>query len=211
MRALIVGSGDLTDKGLLHTRHQWADRVIAADGGAKHLLKAGLKPHILLGDFDSLARELLEKIKESETEILSFPTKKDFTDMELAIDLAIERGAEELVILGASGSRLDHTLANIFLLTGLTEKGIKACLEDSHNQIFAIKDEIRIQKQENRKVSLVALSPTVEGLSTQGLAYPLSDATLRMGVSLGVSNEFEADEAVVSIKKGLLLVFVSKD
>lgn len=212
MKALIVGSGSISNVELLKDRHAWADLVIAADGGAFHLMKSSLLPHVLVGDFDSLPASVLKEIRvHNDVEILTFPVKKDYTDLELAINLAIERGATELVIMGASGSRLDHTTANILLLNNLLEKGIKGCIEDENNQIYLIQDALTIKKQDNRKVSLLSLTPTVEGLTTKGLSYALCNATLKFGSSRGISNEFLEDIASITLKKGLLLVFLSKD
>jgi thiamine pyrophosphokinase len=212
MRALVVGSGIVSDPELLRSRYEWADLVIAADGGAETLMQKGLKPHVVLGDFDSLDEAVLEKVKLDETiEILSFPVKKDYTDMDLAVDLAASRGASDIVIMGGSGTRLDHTFSNVMLLYTLLQKGIKGCLEDANNRIYLIKDTITVKRDDDRKVSLLPMTPTVEGVTTKGLEYPLKDAAWEIGRSLGVSNEFIEDEAVISIKKGLLLVFLSKD
>lgn len=211
MKTLIVASGSISNYRRLSERYDLADLVIAADGGAMHLLKAGLTPDILLGDLDSISEEDLIKVRESGAQILTYPPKKDYTDMELAIDIAVQRGAKEIILYGATGSRLDHTMANVFILYKLLKKGIKGCIEDDHNTIYLVEDEITIKKQENFKVSLLALPPCVEGLSTKGLMYPLHDFRLDFGISLGVSNEFFDDTATVTIKKGLLAVIVSKD
>lgn len=212
MRTLVVGSGSLTDYSLLKERFNWADLVIAADGGAIHLHKAKLKPHVLLGDFDSVSDEVLKIIqREKSIEILSFPAKKDYTDMELAIDLALQRGASEFVIMGASGTRLDHTISNIHMLYMLLERNIPGCIEDDNNQVYLIKDRISLKKQEGRKVSLLAISDCVRGLTTSGLSYPLEEAVLSLGRSLGVSNEFCEEYATITIKEGLLLVLISND
>lgn len=212
MRVLIVGSGSTPDISLLKKRYEWADLVIAADGGGVHLLCNHLIPHVLLGDFDSISLASLDKLKAHPgIEVFSFSTHKDFTDMELAINLAIERGATEVVLMGASGSRLDHTTQNIFLLYPLLEKGIKASLEDDHNQVFLTNRTLSIKKQGNQKVSLLSLTPCVEGLTTEGLSYPLNEATLRFGSSWGISNEFLGETAAVTLSKGLLLVILSMD
>lgn len=211
MKALVVGSGSLSDFELLKKHHVWADLVIAADGGALHLRKAGLMPHVLLGDFDSVPAAILEEIRASKTEILTFPADKDFTDLELAINLAWERGATEMVMMGASGSRLDHTTANVHLLYSLLKKGIKGYIEDEHNRIYLIDQSLEIKKQENRKVSLLPLPPRVTGITTCGLAYSLADATMDFGTGRGISNEFSDSTALITVKEGLLLVFVSRD
>jgi thiamine pyrophosphokinase len=212
MKALIAGSGSLSNLELLKKHYAWADLVIAADGGAEYFHNAGLMPHVLLGDFDSLPTDVLEEFKaQKDIEIKTFPANKDFTDMELALNLAVERGADEAVILGASGTRLDHTTANIHLLYKLLTNNIKGCIEDDNNLIYLINDKLTLKKQDNRKVSLLPMPPYVSGLTTQGLSYPLSDATLAFGTGQGISNEFADDTASITLKEGLLLVFVSKD
>ncbi len=212
MKALIIGNGNPPSQELLKDRYAWADLVIAADGGAVHLAESGLKPHVLMGDFDSISGSILdEMVRQNQAEIITFQTHKDYTDMELAVNLAVDRGATELVLLGASGSRLDHTMGNILLLNKLLEQGIMGCIEDDHNQIYLIKDALTIKKQDDRRVSLLPLTSRVEGVTTKGLSYPLYEATLELGTNRGISNEFDNDYAEVSIKKGLLLVFLSKD
>jgi thiamine pyrophosphokinase len=212
MKALIVGSGSLYEADFLKEKYKWADLVIAADGGALHLDNAGLVPHVLMGDFDSLPGPVLEKLRRNENvEIIKFRPEKDFTDTELAIDIALERGADEISLVGACGTRLDHTVANIHLLYKILKSGAKGCIEDENNQVLLIDDSITLYRRENYKVSLVPLPPFVKGITTTGLLYPLDDDTFAFGIGRGISNEFEDEKATVSIKEGLLLVFVSKD
>lgn len=212
MKTLIVGSGSLSDIGFLRKRYEWADLVIAADGGSLYLDNAGLAPHVLLGDFDSLPGPVLQKLKGNESiEIITFQPEKDYTDMELAVDLALERGAYEIVMVGASGIRLDHTIANIHLLYKILKSGAKGYIEDEHNRICLIDSSITLYKTDDCKVSLVPLPPYVKGITTTGLLYPLNGETLVFGTGRGISNEFVSEKATVSLEEGLLLVFVSKD
>ncbi len=212
MKALIVGSGSLSDIELLKRHYTWADLVVAVDGGLLYLDKAGLAPHVLLGDFDSLPGPSLLKVKnQNSIELVTFPPEKDFTDLELAIDLTIERGATEIVIIGGCGTRLDHTTANIHLLYKILKCGAKGYIEDEHNQIFLIDKFIKIYKRVNYKVSVLPLPPCVKGVTTTGLSYPLLDETLVFGIGRGISNEFADQSATISIREGLLLVFISKD
>lgn len=212
MKTLIVGSGSLTDTEFLKKKYEWADLVIAADGGSLYLVDAGLEPHILLGDFDSLPDPVLQKFRKNENiEIVEFQPEKDYTDIELAINFALERGAANISIVGACGTRLDHTVANIHLLYKIIKSGAKGCIEDENNQIFLIDNSITLYKRDKFKVSLVPLPPYVKGITTTGLSYPLTDETFVFGIGRGISNEFAGEMATVSIKEGLLLVFVSKD
>lgn len=219
MKVLIVGGGSPPGNELIRQRFEWADLVIAADGGGTCLAAINLTPHVLLGDFDSISEAALEELKSKQgVELITFPVQKDATDMELAIELAVERGATELVLLGASGSRLDHTLGNVFMLYPFHEKGINACLEDEHNQIRLLGSfedkgpyQLTLKKQGNYKVSLLSITPRSEGITIEGFAYPLHEATLSFGSSLGISNEFMGDTATVMLRKGLLLVTLSTD
>ena len=140
MKVLIVGSGTLSDENLIKKYHQWAELVIAADGGQMHLRKFGLDSDVLLGDFDSINDAELKKIKShNKPELITFPKEKDYTDLELAINAAIERGATDIVLLGVTGTRLDHTTANIHLMYKIVEHNIKGYIEDEHNRIYLVK------------------------------------------------------------------------
>ncbi|MGI6086290.1 MAG: thiamine diphosphokinase [Acetivibrionales bacterium] len=212
MKTLIVGNGSLSDHSILTRYHRWADLVIAADGGLMHLKKAGLNSNVLLGDFDSVDLSELAKIKaQNNAELITFPKNKDYTDLELAANLAIERGATEIVILGASGTRLDHTTSNIHLLYKLLENSIKGYIEDEHNRVYLIRKSLTIEKQPDYKVSILPLPPVARGVTTRGLTYALADEDLIFGTGRGISNEFSDDTATISVKEGLLLVFVSRD
>jgi len=211
MKILIVGSGSLKNPEFLIDRYNWADLVIAVDGGASHLIRANLMPHIAVGDFDSIDPKDLEILKSSNIELISCPVKKDFTDMELASDIAIDRNPSEVLLVCATGSRLDHSIGNILHLNVFLEKGIKASIEDENNRIYLVRDSITLKKQENYKVSLLPVTSAVEGITTKGLYYPLNDQSMKFGSCLGVSNEFCEDTAEITIRKGLLLVLLSRD
>ncbi|NLX65009.1 MAG: thiamine diphosphokinase [Clostridiaceae bacterium] len=212
MNVLIVGSGSLSDESLVKKYHQWADLVIAADGGQMHLKKYGFKSDILLGDCDSIDHTELAEIKaRNDSELVTFPKEKDYTDLELAINAAIERGATSIVLLGATGTRLDHTTANIHLLYKFIEHNIEGYIEDGYNRIYLVNKSLTIKKQDGYKVSILPLPPYAGGVTTKGLAYPLTDAKLSFGTGLGISNEFCDETAVITLKEGLILVFVSRD
>jgi len=212
MNVLIVGSGSLPDENMVKRYHQWADLVIAADGGQMHLKRFGFKSDVLLGDFDSIdCAELAEIKAQSVSELITFPREKDYTDLELAINAAIERGATNIVLLGATGTRLDHTTANIHLLHKFIEHNIEGYIEDKYNRIYLVNKSLTIKKQDGYKVSILPLPPYAGGVTTKGLTYALSDAKLTFGTGLGISNEFCDETATISLKEGLILVFLSRD
>ena len=146
-------------------------------------------------------------------EILRYPVEKDMTDSELALETAVGRGCKKIYILGAVGSRLDHSIANIFLLAKLLLKGVTGIIADERNEIFLVNDCITISQGEHAasKVSLIPFTGKVKGVSTAGLKYPLDNAELEIGSSLGISNEFSGTEAKITVQDGLLLVIVSRD
>jgi len=211
MNVFVVGSGMVESVGIIKEYSEKSDLLICADGGARYLYQAGIKPHILVGDFDSIDPEIKAAYRDSGIEIIKFPKEKDYTDMELALNLAVEKGAGRVFIAGATGSRLDHTISNIQLLHKLADAGVEGVIVNQNNYIYLLTDHIKIQKKNGYFLSLIPATPTVEGITTKGLAYPLKDAVMVMGTGLGISNEFSAEWAEVSVKKGRLYVIVSKD
>ncbi|TYQ15619.1 UNVERIFIED_CONTAM: thiamine pyrophosphokinase [Acetivibrio alkalicellulosi] len=211
MIGIIVASGLMHNYSYYKKYFDHDRMVICADGGALHLKKMGIKPDILLGDFDSISKNDLNFFKDMNVEILSYPKEKDMTDTHLAVKIAVERGCRELYLLGCTGSRLDHSLSNIFLLKQMIDIGIKGTIVNENNEVSLICDSIEVKKEDGFKITVLPMTDKVEGIKTSGLYYELNDFTINMGDSIGVSNEFVADGAQISIKSGLLLVIKSKD
>ena len=140
-----------------------------------------------------------------------FPSEKDMTDSEIAIWRAVSLGCTELVIMGAVGSRVDHSIANVYILKKLLDKGVNATIVNENNEVVLIKDKIEIAKEDGYHLSLIPITGKVDGITTKGLKYSLNNGELELGKSLGVSNEFLKDVAQINIKNGLLLVIKSRD
>lgn len=211
MKCVIVCSGTIIDYEYLKKYFEGAELVISVDGGALHLRRFGIKPDLLVGDFDSITSECLKEYESQEVEIVKFPVQKDMTDTEIAVEIALERGSSHVVFLGAMGTRLDHSLSNIFHLKKLYDSKVTGILADERNEITLIDSSIRLNRVEGMKVTLLPLTNIVKGVTTKGLMYPLYNATMNLGSSWGVSNEFSADIAEVTITEGLLLVVKSRD
>lgn len=211
MTGVIICGGSIRDYDYIGRYLEGADLVIAADSGAAHL--AGLKavPGLLAGDFDSISHADYHALAASGIETLRFPVEKDKTDSELAVELALERGCSTVVLLGALGTRLDHSLANVHLLKRLLDRGARGIIADEHNEVYLTDSSITLGKEAGAKLSLLPLSGPVKGVTTKGLHYPLENATLEIGSSWGVSNEFADETATVTITGGLLLVIKSRD
>jgi thiamine pyrophosphokinase len=211
MTGVIICGGPVTDHAYIRRYLEGAGLVIAADSGAAHLGRLKAVPGILAGDFDSISQADYDRVTASGVETLRFPVEKDMTDSELAVELALERGCSTVVILGALGTRLDHSLSNVFLLKKFLERGAKGIIADEHNEVYLTDSRITLRREAGAKLSLLPLTACVKGVTTCGLYYPLKNATLEMGSSLGVSNEFVEEEATVTITDGLLLVIKARD
>ena len=212
MKGLIVCGGIIRDYDMVSKEASKADFIICADGGVTHAKKAGVTPGLIVGDMDSVVKDALACFKEKDIPIETYPTDKDMTDSEIGIWKAVDMGINDLVILGATKSRLDHCIGNVLVLKRLLDNNVKAVIKDENNEIRLINDKIELKKDEGYKVSLLPLTNEVRGITTRGLKYALDNGTLIMGKSIGVSNEFTKEEvARITIKEGLLLVIKSKD
>jgi len=188
-----------------------ADLIIAADSGAGHLIKLNVVPHIIIGDLDSIAPSALHFFKEKGVKVLTYPARKNQSDTQLCMVYALEQGADDITFLAAAGTRLDHTLANIFLLATLADAGIPARLMDAQNEIHLVQDRLEIAGNPGDLLSLIPLSSKVEGVTLQGLAYPLENQTLFRGSSLGISNYFIGKKAIISLRSGTLIAARAAD
>ena len=180
--------------------------IICCDGGARHLENTGIKPDVIIGDMDSIDLEQLKKYRDQGVKIIEHPANKDFTDTELALDYAIGLKPEAIYIWGASGGRLDHTLANIFLLGKGEKAGIKTFLLDEYCEAFVLSKDVNFKNAAGCTVSLIALSGQVEGITLKGFLYPLAQENLVLGESRGISNIVSDATASIDIKSGSLLV-----
>ncbi len=200
-RAVILCHGDFSPGDF-----ELSDRdvLICADGGAEYAANMGWWPDVIIGDLDSLPPAVRRKWEEAGAEFIVHPPEKDKTDGELALDYAVDLGVEEVVLLGALGGRIDHTLSNVFMLTETNVS--RARIVDARQELWVIGTPTQITGQEGDTVSLIPLTSTVTGVHTEGLYYPLSDGVLRFGSSLGNSNKMTGEIASISIDCGKLLI-----
>lgn len=206
MRVLIVGGGSVDLDQLSRELAKEPDLIIAADAGGKHLYDLKRLPHILLGDFDSLAPEIVAAINSAGVELLTFPIAKDQTDVELAVDLSLARGATEIRIIGGIGERLDHTLGNIGLLLKAHQQGVPAFLIDPRQEATVTDSAIQLSCEAGMGLSIIPLTLKASGVTTTGLKFPLDNADLYFHQTLGIHNECTGKTAGVSVKEGILLI-----
>ena len=206
MRAIIVAKGDVEEDERYDHLLRPGDLVIAADGGAAIARQMGLEPQVVIGDMDSIHARLRARLEKRGCQFVSRSPRKDETDTELAVQYALERGAQEIVLVGAIGDRLDHTLANVFLLGLPGLQAVKASIVAGDTQVWLVGDAIEITGQPGDIVTLLPLGRDAIGVSTNGLEWPLHDDTLHFGPARGVSNVMTSSQARVSLRGGLLLV-----
>ena len=188
--------------------------IICADGGYSKAAEAGIKPDIVIGDLDSYEGSGIPE----DIPLLKLPVEKDVTDTDSCLEYATEHGFSSIFIIGGLGGRCDHSIANIQNIVRYSRKKDeqgkcpRIILADKYNYLFALTDDhVQLPAFEGRKLSLLSFTEKCEGVSVSGVHYPLKDHTLTNTFPLGVSNEFEDDVIDIEVKKGTLLVIMSKD
>ncbi len=201
MRAVIFANGTLNPPVTLAE----GDFIIAADGGARHCQALGLRPNAVIGDLDSLSPADLQALKAQGAEILQFPARKDFTDLELALIHARSLEADEILILGALGERWDQTVANVMLPASFP--GMQIRLVDGSQELCYLRagETLTVTGQPGDTLSLVPLGGQARGITTLGLEYPLKDEDLPPGSTRGISNVLLENQAQIKLDEGLLL------
>ena len=186
------------------------DFLVAVDGGLHHLTRIGLKPHLLIGDLDSVDASELAEIIEAGIEVQRFPPAKDKTDLELALEYALKIGYAQIVIAYPFGDRVDHTLGNLSMLTRPDLLGKTLLLDDGLVEARLLNASASLSTQPGELVSLIAWSVPVEGITTKGLQYPLNNETIVPWQTRGISNVALAELIELDFKSGRLLVIRTK-
>lgn len=205
-RIIIFANGDLPDLNKARSLIQNGDYIICADGGTRHAHALNVTPDLIVGDMDSAEMEHLQKFKNEDVAIEAYPRDKNETDLELAINRAIELGPRQIVVIAALGGRLDQTLGNITLLADARLSTFDVRLDDGVEEIFICRDRVEVHGRSADIVSLIPWLGVVSGIQTKDLKWPLHNETLYPEKTRGISNEMTDETASVSIGSGLLLV-----
>ncbi len=213
MRAIIFANGIMDSWPLYFNLSVDDDLIIAADGGYNHCKRWNLRPHVIVGDMDSVADSDLASLEKTMTQVIRFPAQKDETDLQLAIQTALDRQATDIVILGALGSRWDMTLSNVLMLTIPHLQNVDARILDGPHEFVCLQGpgKICLAGDYGHLLSLIPLGGPVIGVTLVGTAYLLDKATLPMGSSQGISNVFQEKKVEVDIKTGKLLIVISRE
>ncbi|RMH86247.1 MAG: thiamine diphosphokinase [Calditrichaeota bacterium] len=202
-RVLLIAHGELSDREFEKIRRHPVDGIIAADGGAIHALERGLVPRYVVGDLDSVTPEI--RVRLPETEFVHRPSQ-EINDLEKALMFCQELGVEALVLAAITGRRLDHTLNNLSVFSRYDQK-FRYTMYDAHSRILLIRDRWEYTGPEGQLISLIPLGKA-EGITTEGLAFPLNNESLIFGLREGLSNYIVTNPVRITVQRGLLCAFV---
>jgi thiamine pyrophosphokinase len=205
MRTIIFANGDAPDPEIVRRWAAQADLIIAADGGTRHALSVGALPQVVIGDLDSLDETDRAQLDRSGVQLIVYPTRKDYTDLELALRYARQQRATEIIIFSALGGRWDQSLANLMLLTLPELAQVTTRIVDHQLSIEVIRDRAEITGRAGDTLSLIALKGDAHGVTIEGCEYPLTEATLPFGATLGISNVLTQNTAKITVKQGQIL------
>ena len=207
MKVAIIANGDFFQSMIDLPK---GGRLIAVDGGGRHCLKLGLSPEVIIGDLDSLMAFELTELESRGAKMIRYPIDKDETDLELALDYALDQGASEITLYGLLGGRWDMTISNLMLLASPRFAGINFRVIEGNTEMFILRggETIDLSGQPGDNVSVIPLDGNVQGLTYDGLKWPLKNADLSFGTPRGVSNQFLKETAQLNLNDGTALVIV---
>ncbi|MBE6646581.1 MAG: thiamine diphosphokinase [Ruminococcaceae bacterium] len=206
MRAFVFGGGEIFPE-YIEERVQDGDIVVCADSGYKNALSMGVKVDVLVGDFDSLG-----SVPDGDFELVRVPAEKNSTDTQLAVDIAIERGADEMIIVSSTSGRVDHALSAMAILEYLWTKRIPAVVVNGQNRVRFIRDSgAIIIRSQYKYFSVVTLDAVAKKVSIDGAKYPLVKKDIERGFQFAVSNEIVKNAALITVKKGSVYIIESRD
>ena len=209
MKVCIVLNGEVKDykktkEIILEENYNY---IIGADGGCNHLFKMNITPNYIVGDLDSIKREVIEYYENKNVTFKRYPSHKDETDSEICIYLAKLLGADEIDLFATLGGRIDHTLANIGLMNYIKENNMKPRILTSEEEILMVKNEtINLKGKRGDTISVISINGESKDVTLKKLEYPLDNATVNHFSPLGISNVMLEDECIISIKDGCALI-----
>lgn len=210
-KGLIIASGSIENLDLLEKEIHDHDYVICADGGIRYVYGLNVKIDAIIGDLDSVDDRFPAYIKENKTLLVKHPREKNDTDTELALKYLIEKGYDYITLVGATGTRMDHTLANIMLLIRYSTDKVKVRLIDGNNTIYFTNDYLKLYRKDNHYLSIIPATRPGVTVSLKGFYYSLENNHIEFGTSLGISNKIIDYTGEIHIITGEALVFESRD
>ena len=213
MKVCILLNGKINDYSIIKQfiNNQNYDYIICADGGANHAYKMNITPNYIIGDLDSINKEIIDFYKKQNVLFEEFPSKKNETDSELCILLSKSLNASKIDLFGTLGGRVDHTLANINLLYYIREQEIIPRIISEKEEIYIATNEcVKIKGKEKDIISIIPIKGDVKGITLENLEYPLNNYDMNYSTPLGISNIMLSEECKIAVKKGSLLIIRNK-
>ena len=206
MKGLIISGGNKVKRETLFENIE--DRyIVVADGGIKNLIGTDIIPDEVVGDFDSIDEEGKSFIEKNNIKIEKYPSRKDFTDTELCLEVLLKKGADDIIILGATGTRLDHMFSSMFLLERLKKESVAGKFIDDYNEVSFISNEtVEVKKNKYKYLSIVPVSKEV-CLTLNGTEYEVENLKFNRFTTIAVSNEVKDEVAKIEIDgEGFLIL-----
>ena len=183
------------------------DYIICADGGANHAYNMDIIPNYIIGDLDSINKDIVKHYKTYKVKFEQFPTKKNETDSELCIYLSDKLKTKELHLIGALGGRIDHTIANINLLYYIRQMDIVPKIISEYEEIYiASNEEISVQGKKGDTISIIPIKGDANGVTLKNLEYSLENYNMKFSVPLGISNIMLDSKCNIKVNEGNLIV-----
>ena len=213
MKVCILLNGKINDYSIIKQfiNNQNYDYIICADGGANHAYKMNITPNYIIGDSDSINKEVIDFYKKQNVLFEEFPSKKNETDSELCILLSKSLNASKIDLFGTLGGRIDHILANINLLYYIREQEIIPRIISEQEEIYIATNEcVKIKGNVNDIISIIPIKGDAKGVTLENLEYPLNNYDMNYSTPLGISNIMLSEECKIAVKKGSLLIIRNK-
>jgi len=205
MRAVVFANGVIREIHLVKQLITDKDFIVSADGGLRYIRSLNLIPKLVVGDLDSVNHDDIEFLNDNNIEILKFPTDKDQTDLEIALRELIKMDYKDILVIGALGGRIDQTLANLGLISSISNDDIRVEFDDGREHIMLIRNRLLLSGKKGDTVSLIPLCSPAKVITTRGLKYPLTNESLLPDQTRGISNVMVGEIAEITITSGTVL------
>ncbi len=206
MKCLILANGDYGELDLYKKMLANFDLTLCADGGANYAYSLGIVPDYVVGDMDSIDEEVRSYYLEKSVIFKKFPRQKDFTDTQLVLSVAEELGVSDITFFGSMGSRIDHTLSNLYSCINLAENNKKISHYNPRCTVYVVADKLDLMGNIGEIISVLALTDMVTGLSEKGVEYPLDNVILEKTNPYAISNALAQEKAQITLTSGVIAV-----
>ncbi|MCK8827221.1 thiamine diphosphokinase [Natroniella acetigena] len=208
-RAIVFINGEMKGKKDFYLRYiQREDEIFCADGGAEYAYELGLVPELILGDFDSISKKVLNYYRTKGVRLKKYPSEKDKTDSQILLEFLVEHEFEKVVIFAGLGGGLDHVLGNLYLLGKFSKFDINLSLVSPSEIIEVISEQKIIKHQQDKRISFLPFTSKATGIDLEGFKYELTDGVMTRGDTLGLGNLITEEEAVIKLETGKLLMII---